>query len=450
MRLSGFGAVGAAFFAGAAVSGAAWSACPTFPSPQAARESGQMATTIMGEMKKVPPPARHLPIPPGSLSSVRIVLQRGECLGTCPGYRVEVRGDGTATFHGEGYVLVHGDHNFRVPPETVQCLLQDFSAADFWSLAPKYEAPITDSPNHQVTLEIGGRRKTVDDYVGAWVGMPAAVTELETAIDVAAANRFVEGDDGTMDALRAEKFDFKSEAGGALLAGAAATGPDELVLDLIAAGAPVHGRATQERRGDSAPAIIAAARRGRVRMVRALIAAGAFTGDDANLKNDTYLGAAAALDEDTLVEILAAKPDINARANDGKTALMALQHDDETESEELARNGPRQIAIAKRLLALGADATLRDRSGDTALYYVTDPEVVRLLIKAGAPLETRNELGWTPLLAVGTDDAAVALLEAGGADPHVAGDDGDTVFKTATDRKWVRTLAFLAAHGVTR
>jgi ankyrin repeat protein len=346
-------------------------------------------------------------------------------------------------------VLVHGDHKFHVPPETVQCLLDDFRAADFWSLAPKYEAEITDAPYHEVTLEIGGRRKTVDDYVGAAVGMPATMTDLETAIDIAAANRFVEGDENTMEALRAENFNFKSEAGGALLAGAAATGPDELVLDLIAAGAPVHGRQTQERRGDSAPAIVAAAGRGRARVVRALIAAGAFTGGDANLKDEAYLNAAAALDEDTLVEILAANPDINARADDGKTALMALEHDDQTKPDELARNGPRQITIAKRLLALGADATLRDRSGDTALYYVTDPELVRILIKAGAPLETRNELGWTPLLAVGTDDAAVALLEAG-ADPHAVSDSGETVFKTATERKWTHTLAFLAAHGVVR
>jgi hypothetical protein len=118
MRLRDLGAAGVALFVMVAAS-AAWAACPPFPPPQAARASGQMAGTTMGEIKQVPPPARHLPIPPGSLSSVRIVLQRGECLGTCPAYRVEIRGDGTGTFHGEGYVLVHGDHSFRVPPETV-------------------------------------------------------------------------------------------------------------------------------------------------------------------------------------------------------------------------------------------------------------------------------------------------------------------------------------------
>jgi ankyrin repeat protein len=427
----------------------AWAACPAFPPPEATRTGGQMATTIMGEMKRVRPPTRHLPIPRGPLSSVRIGLARDGCLGTCPIYRVDIRGDGTGAFHGEGYVLVRGDHSFRLPPGAVQCLLDDFRAADFWSLAPKYQAAMTDAAYYRVTLEIAGRRKTVDDYLGALVGMPNAVTALERAIDAAVGDRFVVGDDQTMDALRADHFDFKSQAGGALLAGAAATGPDDLVLALIAAGAPVHGRPVKEYRGDNAPAIIAAARRGRVRVVRALMAAGAFDGVEANLKTDAYLAAAAALDEGALVELLSAKPDINARGSDGKTALMVLDHDDQTAPEQLALNGPRQVAIAKRLLALGADATLRDRAGETALYFVTAPELVPLLTKAGAPLETRNAYGWTPLLAVGTDDAAVALLKAG-ADPHAVSDDGATVFKTATERKWAHTLAFLAAHGVTR
>jgi ankyrin repeat protein len=327
--------------------------------------------------------------------------------------------------------------------------LDDFRAADFWSLAPAYRTPITDAPDHEVTLEIGGQRKVVNDYVGEAVGMPATVTALETAIDVAVANRFVEGDDHTMEALRSENFNFKSVAGGALLAGAAATGPDELALDLIAAGAPVHGRATGEPLGEDAPAIVAAARRGRVRVVHALIAAGAFTGDDVNLKNDAYLKAAAAVDEDTLIEILSANPDINARSNDGKTALMALELNDPTEPDRPARSGQRQLAIAKRLLALGADATLRDRSGETALYHVSEPELIHLLVKAGAPLETCDDSGLTALLAAGSDDAAVALLEAG-ADPHAVGDGGETVFKAATESKWVHTLAYLAAHGVTQ
>jgi ankyrin repeat protein len=449
MRLRDFIAAQAALFVMVGASGSVWAACPAFPSPQTTRAGGQMATTIMGKMKQVPPPARHVPIPPGALSSMRIGLERSGCYGRCPAYRVEVRGDGTGLFHGEAYVLVRGDHSFRVPPGTVLCLLEDFRAADFWSLAPKYQAQITDAAYHKVTLEIAGQRKTVDDYAGALVGMPVAVTELESAIDAAAADRFVEGDDQTMDALRAEGFDFQSKAGGALLAGAAATGPDGLALALISAGAPVHVRPAQEDYGDNVPAIVGAARRGRARVVRALIAAGAFNGEDANLKNDAYLAAAAALDEDTLVEILTAKPDINARGSDGKTALMELEHDDQTALDQLAHNGPRQVAIAKRLLALGADATLRDRSGDTALYYVTAPELVPLLIKAGAPLETRDEFGWTPLLAAGTDDVALALLEAG-ADPLAVDDSGETLFKTARERKWLHTLVFLAAHGVTR
>lgn len=453
MQSKNYATIAAAICVMASTSSSALGACPPLTSPDGGRLGGQWGATVMGSMEKVPPPKRHRPIPPGPLSSVRIVLERSLCLGSCPAYRVEIRGDGSGLYTGEAHVLVAGNHRFRIPPETVMCLLEDFRAADFWSLAPNYVAPITDSPLHKLTLIIGGQRKVVNDYVGTAVGMPAVVIGLETAIDQASADRFVIGDAHTMADLRAENFDFKSDAGGALLARAAASGPDDLVLDLIAAGTPLLGRHTLMTSGRAyhelvEPAVIASAKRGRAQVVRALIKAGALSGDGQSLKNDAYLSAAASLDEATFDEVLATHPDINARGGDGKTALMLLKRPDYYEDPNPA-DGAHRISITTRLLAMGADATLRDHSGETALYFVREPEVVRLLVKAGAPLETRDEFGLTPLLAAETDDATVALLEAG-ADPRAVADDGETVLKSATSRHWARTLAFLAAHGITQ
>ena len=277
--------------------------------------------------------------------------------------------------------------------------------------------------------------------------MPEAVSALEDAIDAAAANRFVNGDDQTLAALRAEHFDFRSEAGAAVLVRAAATGPDDLALGLVAEGASTHAPPSRDHYGSPKPAIVAAAGRGRARVVRALIAAGALNGEDADLKNRAFLAAVASLDEATLVEILAVHPDINARDGDGRTALMALQRIDLTPTDPTPDDGARRVVVARRLLALGADATLRDRSGATALHGVLDSELVRLLVKAGAPLETRDDTGSTPLTSAETDEAALALLEAG-ADPRAVDDTGRTALKTATEKKWVGALAFLAAHGV--
>ncbi len=445
MRSGACGAAGAVILSAACATHTALGACPPFPSPEPARESGVMASTFTGGLKRMPPPARHVPIPPGVFSSVKITFHRGSCLGSCPAYRVEIRGDGAVTFQGDADVLVLGKHSFRIPSETVQCLLDDFRVADFWSLRQNYVAPLTDSSLHQVTLQIDGRGKILNDYVGEAVGMPPIVRALETAIDAAAANRFVRGDDHTLATLQAERFNFKDEAGAAVLAHAAATGPDDLVLGLIAEGAPLRTQTSWKLPPPEKPAILSAAARGRAQVVRALIAAGALSEKGPNLKNDVYLAAAASLDDDTLVETLAVHPDINARDTDGKTALMPLEQDDQIAPDQLARNGLRQVAIAKRLLALGADSSLRNRSGGTALFYLAEPELVRLLVQAGTPLETRNDLGLTPLLSATTDAAALALLEAG-ADPNAADDDGDTVFKTATTNKWGRTLAFLSAR----
>ena len=126
---------------------------------------------------------------------------------------------------------------------------------------------------------------------------------------------------------------------------------------------------------------------------------------------------------------------------------MALQRIDLTPTDPTPDDGARRVVVARRLLAQGADATLRDRSGATALHGVLDSELVRLLVKAGAPLETRDDTGSTPLTSAETDEAALALLEAG-ADPRAVDDTGRTALKTATEKKWVGALAFLAAHGV--
>jgi hypothetical protein len=45
-------------------------------------------------------------------------------------------------------------------------------------------------------LSVGGRTKTVTDYVGEQVGMPVVITDLENAVDEAAGTeRWIKGDE---------------------------------------------------------------------------------------------------------------------------------------------------------------------------------------------------------------------------------------------------------------
>lgn len=131
-------------------------------------------------------PRRHVDFPSGDLAGVRIRLERTGCFGSCPAYSVEIRGDGSVIYTGEGFVTAMGERHANIAPKVVSQLVEQFRAADFFSLEDRYEDQITDQATQVLTLEIGGRRKTVTDYVGLSVGMPTAVADLETAVDVAA------------------------------------------------------------------------------------------------------------------------------------------------------------------------------------------------------------------------------------------------------------------------
>jgi hypothetical protein len=135
------------------------------------------------------PPRRHVVFPSGDLSSVIVRLERTACYGRCPAYSVEIRGDGSVTYRGTSSVAVVGQRNANISPEVVSRLVEQFRAANFFALEDRYESQITDNPTKVLTLEIGGQKKSVTDYVGLSVGMPSAVAVLENAVDDAAGTR---------------------------------------------------------------------------------------------------------------------------------------------------------------------------------------------------------------------------------------------------------------------
>ena len=126
-------------------------------------------------------------------NSLRMRLERTACFGMCPIYSVEVQGDGTVLYEGQGYVAVTGQHRATVDRQAVAELLEAFRKADYFSLRDQYQAMITDNPTYTTSIVFDGVSKHVVDYVGRAVGMPAAVTELENKIDeVVKTKRWIE------------------------------------------------------------------------------------------------------------------------------------------------------------------------------------------------------------------------------------------------------------------
>ena len=119
---------------------------------------------------------------PSSPTNFSIRLSRSGCYGSCPAYSVTLHGDGTVTYKGSWYVSIEGEYTAHVSPEAVRQLLERFRNANFFSLKNEYRAGVTDNPTYCLELVVGSKKKIITDYVGEWVGMPAAVTELEEAV----------------------------------------------------------------------------------------------------------------------------------------------------------------------------------------------------------------------------------------------------------------------------
>jgi hypothetical protein len=170
-----------------------------------------------------------------------IKLSRSGCFGTCPSYSVVIHGDGRIEFHGGHYVSIPGDHQARIAPEAAARLLERFRAAEFFEFNDKYVASVTDNPTYCLELAIGGKRKTITDYVGTWVGMPILVSELEDAVDDAAGtDRWVSAGPGTLAAMQEAGIAPHSDQAGAILVYAVEDGKWEAVRSLLGAGAPVR------------------------------------------------------------------------------------------------------------------------------------------------------------------------------------------------------------------
>lgn len=116
-------------------------------------------------------------------NSLRIKLTRTWCEGSCPDYSVEIAGNGSATYIGNGFVAVVGTRHATIPADRVRALYEQFREAEFFWLFDEYRDASIDNPTHMISITYDGVTKTVTDYVGLRVGMPVTVIELEYAID---------------------------------------------------------------------------------------------------------------------------------------------------------------------------------------------------------------------------------------------------------------------------
>lgn len=115
--------------------------------------------------------------------TLRITLSRSGCYGRCPAYKIEIHGDGTVLYDGNGNVAHKGRHTAKISHASLAELVDSFRKANYFSLRDRYASGITDNPAYETSISFDGVSKSVLDYVGQSVGMPSAVSDVEAAID---------------------------------------------------------------------------------------------------------------------------------------------------------------------------------------------------------------------------------------------------------------------------
>ncbi len=445
-------------------------------------KNGKAITAEVEEYIDLVPPERlpkiHVPAPPLQPDSkVTITLQRSGCYGSCPAYAVTVSTDGIV-FDGHSFVVATGKHTDKVDADDVRKLAKKFIDADFYSMDASYHAGVTDNPSYDLSISIDGQSKEVSDYVGQWVGMPAIISELEDEVDTfAQTQRWIKGSDGLSLALHAEKFDFHSFDAQVMLKASAKNGETATVRELLRAGVPleplpapkpedryrtipfenvgwlnaassqpetlqllIKAAASKEDQSDKDLALAGAADSGKLAGVKALIAYGA--NPNANLskltvteegggmtyqgpgKGSVLIYAASSGNPEVVKEILRYHPKLEIKDREGKTAMFAAG-DYRYKDEDGAR-----VECVRLLAKAGANVNARDNDGNTPLHETFLTDVEEELLKLGADVNARNRDGETPIFTT-VDDEAIPLFIEHGADLTIRNNKGQTVTEAA-------------------
>lgn len=348
-------------------------------------------------------PTTHVVPPPITKNSkVAITLQRQWCGGTCDYHTVTVSPVGVV-FQG-AHGVADGIHRDKIDNDALLSLAKKFAAANFYSMEDSYGNAFCFASSLSITID--GRTKGVRDCVGKWAGMPTVILELEDEVDaVARTKRWIEGGEGLVAALRAEKFDFASYDAQRILENAALGGQTATVRELLAAGVPVkplpapkidnpyggpfeevqlltaasahpdtlqvllNSGVSEYDQKDKDLALDFAAKTGKLEAVRALIAYGA------NPTADLNEARIATVDPNVII----------GKFGPGSVLIDA------------ARSGNPEVV--KEILSYGPSLEIRDYEGRTALFVASEStrsdedegrvECVHILAKAGAKVDAR-------------------------------------------------------------
>jgi hypothetical protein len=101
------------------------------------------------------------------VKDLEIRLDRTMCFGSCPDYSLTITSDGKVTFEGRHYTKVIGTKTTTIDKVKMAELAIEVQKADFFGLLDEYDeysAMVTDNPTYTLSIQMGGKSKTVTNY----------------------------------------------------------------------------------------------------------------------------------------------------------------------------------------------------------------------------------------------------------------------------------------------
>jgi ankyrin repeat protein len=210
--------------------------------------------------------------------------------------------------------------------------------------------------------------------------------------------------------------------------------------------------------------LLQAARRGGLETVRLLLNSGAHLNAQ-NSVGETPLMVAIKADQEGVAQFLIRQgADISLQDNEGHTALFYDSYDSSTytllggqrlniDIYELARSGGVQT-VETVLNSHEFDLALMDKLGQTLLFYAAshnpNPDVVRVLVEHGSEVNHQDMYGWTALMHAARDNPNPEVIKAlveSGADLELKNDRGMTVLMVAAENARPDSVKILIEYG---
>lgn len=342
---------------------------------------------------------------PFDRDKLKITLSRTGCLGSCPAYDVTIEGNGLVTFRADAYdggdepedefdddmfgpsVALVGVHRAQIDPASVDALIEKFRTANFLALRDEYNSQTFDIPSQTIRLDTGRRIKSVWDHGGEDVGMPQSVSDLQDAIDQTAGSaRWVVGSNGLIEALAAEKFDFRSPEAARALFFSIPEGGDATLREFVVRGAPLEAGIGGKTYGERI--LLHAIRHGRAPLFELLAKRGWLDRVESVKVHTAFALYGAGCNPAMAAAGLRWKIPVDARVGEdnggwdearGATALQRAVSWCTYFDDEQAR-----VATIRFLIERGADPSLKNLRGESAMTEAEDPATRALLQRKGA------------------------------------------------------------------